>query len=144
MPEIEITIDGTMCKVPAREQTVADLLRAASLTVGDAELVTPDGTAHDNPDETIHLGDGDRLTTRPTTIRYQVNGEDQTAPSSSMTAGAILKRAGRPASIDVGELDSYYLENLADGRHYDCLSDEVQVHDGDRFIAVHRGATPVA
>ncbi|MCY4263259.1 MAG: hypothetical protein OXE78_00145, partial [Gammaproteobacteria bacterium] len=77
-------------------------------------------------------------------IHYQVNGENQAIASNRLTMVAILERAGKPASINVDDLSSYYLENVVTGKCYDDLDAEVIVCEGDRFIAVHSGKTPIA
>ena len=61
-----------------------------------------------------------------------------------MTVEEILRRAGTDAAIDVDDLESYYLDNVHTGVRYESLSDEVPVADGDQFLALHAGRTPVA
>lgn len=145
MSEIKIFINDKACAIAGPDQKVADLLGEVGVTVEDAVLVTPDGIEHDKPEETVHVSDGDRLETRPPTdIHYQVNGESQTTTSCRLTVGVILEDAGKSAGIDVSGLANYYLENVATEQRYDDLDAEVVVCEGDSFIAVHRGPTPVA
>ena len=145
MSELTIFINDKACAINGPDQKVADLLGEAGSMIEDTVLVTPDGITHDNPEEILRVSDGDRLETRPAAdIHYQVNGENQTTRSGRLTMGAILERAGRPAGIDVGNLENYYLENVATEQRYDDLDAEVVVCEGDSFIAVHRGPTPVA
>lgn len=75
---------------------------------------------------------------------YQVNGEDQSTQDNSLTVETILRNAGSAASIDVAEINDYLLENVADGHKYEDLADKVLIKDGDKFVAVHVGKTPVA
>lgn len=74
----------------------------------------------------------------------QVNGHPITTDADSLTVAEILTTAGRSAAVDVGELRYYYLERI-DGRHrFESLEDTVTLADGDEFLAVHAGSTPVA
>jgi uncharacterized protein YabE (DUF348 family) len=150
--EIRFTLDDQEFVTQTAGQRVADLLDRAGLTAEQADLVTPDGVAHNDPEEPIAVHDGDRFEVRrrgdaparDRLIHYEVNGERQTTSTSRLTVGAILERAGRAASIDIEHLGDYYLQDLKTGRRYDDSAEEVIAHDGDRFLAVHRGATPVA
>ncbi len=56
----------------------------------------------------------------------------------------VLRKAGASASIAVEEINNYFLENIKDGRKYENPSDRVEVHEGDEFVAIHAGKTPVA
>ena len=78
------------------------------------------------------------------TIRYTVNGEESAADVDALPVAEILRRAGPGAGIDVDDLGSYYLENIADGRKYENIEAPVTIADGDRFLAIHAGSTPVA
>lgn len=77
-------------------------------------------------------------------IHYLVNGERQRTEREALTAEEILRHAGASAGIDVNDLDDYYLECVADDRRYRNLADEVRLKDGDQFLAVYSGRTPVA
>ncbi len=77
-------------------------------------------------------------------VRYEVNGEPQTATTDKLAVSTILENAGRAASIDTRNLEDYYLQDLKTERRHDDPAEEITVHDGSRFLAVHRGATPVA
>ena len=77
-------------------------------------------------------------------IRYTVNGEQNTTFENPLSLESILRNTGAGAAIDVTDLGSYYLENTADGRKYENLDDLVTVSDGDNFLAIHVGSTPVA
>ena len=83
-------------------------------------------------------------TSNPKVVHYKVNGEEQTTTERTLTVEAILRSAGAAASIDVKQLDSYFLENIAGGAKYENITDVVPVTDGDQFIAIHVGKTPVA
>lgn len=78
------------------------------------------------------------------TIHYLVNGERQRAEKDILTVEEILRHAGSAAGIDVNDLDNYYLESISDERQYRNLADEVKLEDGDQFLAVYSGRTPVA
>ena len=77
-------------------------------------------------------------------IRYEVNGEALETGIRRLSLEEILHRAGAPAGVDVSQIDSYFLENAADGRRYENLADLIVLEDGDRFLAIHVGKTPVA
>ncbi len=77
-------------------------------------------------------------------IHYQVNGEPQTTDHKTLTVKEILENAGAAASIDVKELDKYILEDLESGKKYEGLHDPVEIKDGDKFVAIYAGRTPVA
>ena len=77
-------------------------------------------------------------------IHYQVNGEPQTTDRKTLTVKEILENAGAAASIDLKELDQYILEDLQPGKKYEHLHDPVEVKDGDKFVAIYAGKTPVA
>ena len=77
-------------------------------------------------------------------IRYSVNGEMQRTDKEVVTVEEILRRAGSAAGIDLNALGEYILENVASEESYRNLTDQVQLQDGDQFLAVYRGRTPVA
>ena len=132
--------------------TVGQLLRMAGLPTEHVVLMRmATGETWDNPDAAVELRDGDRFKTRrrhdpppSTRIRYTVNGEPQITDQTPLTVERILRRAGTDAAIDVDDLESYYLDNVHTGVRYESLSDEVPVADGDQFLALHAGRTPVA
>ena len=130
--------------------TARQVLESAGLSSEDFLLVSPDDKIYESPEDRVEVHDGDKFTVKrradaePTYIQYEVNGEDQRTEGATLTVEEILRKAGRKASIDIGQIDSYFLQDLADGRKYESLTDEVHVKDRDRFLAVHRGRTPVA
>ena len=77
-------------------------------------------------------------------VHYQVNGEVLTTEEPTPTVREILEDAGAPASVDVREIGNYSLENLTAGKKYEDLDDRVPVGEGDKFVAIYRGKTPVA
>ena len=77
-------------------------------------------------------------------IRYEVNGERQRTEEQPLTVERILRKAGAAAGLDVADIGNYYLERVSDGTEYRNLSDSVTIEDGDRFLAVYAGKTPVA
>ena len=76
-------------------------------------------------------------------VHYQVNGEEQITTQNPLSAEEIMRRAGASAAIDVDHLDSYLLEHV-DGTKYERIIDTVAIREGDKFIAIHQGVTPVA
>lgn len=134
------------------ELTVAEMLTAAKLSPEEVVLVgpAPSKTVHDDPKQVVKISDQAVFTTQPRKgrgekdITIKVNGEEIKTSKSEMTMEEILKAAGKDASVNVQDLTSYFLEHLESGVKYDNLQDLVPLIDGDQFLAVHRGKTPVA
>lgn len=146
-------IDGKPYKLEQSPEKVSALLSLAGTSANDALLVSKDGIEHGDPDELIEIAPGDHFTTKKRDgsekpidkpIHYFVNGERNTTFENPLSLGFILRNAGAGAAIDVADLGNYYLENTADGRKYENLDDLVTLSDGDNFLAVHVGSTPVA
>ena len=146
-------IDGKPYKLEHSPAKVSSLLHLAGTSASEAFLVSGDGIEHGNPDELIDIAPGDRFRTKKRDdsqkpvdkpIRYTVNGEENTTIENPLSLESILRNAGAGAAIDVSDLQSYYLENTADGRKYENLDDLVTISDGDNFLAIHVGSTPVA
>ena len=144
-------IDGKPYKLEHSLEKVSRLLQLAGTSAEKAILVSEDGVEHRDPDELIEVHAGEHFTTRDAsekpvekTIRYSVNGEENVTDVNPLSVEAILRRAGAGAAIDVNDIGSYYLENTADGRKYENLNDLVTISDGDKFLAIHAGSTPVA
>ncbi|MXX57046.1 MAG: hypothetical protein F4X22_13770 [Gemmatimonadales bacterium] len=149
----EFFIDGKPFKLEHSPQKVSALLHLVRKSARDFLLVSEDGIEHGDPDELVDIVPGDKFSTkkrddsqkpveRP--IRYTVNGEENTTLENPLSLESILRNAGAGAAIDTAELGSYYLENTADGRRYENLDDLVTISDGDNFLAIHVGSTPVA
>ena len=149
----QFLIDGKPYKLEHSPEKVSTLLHLAGTSASEAILVSEDGIEHGNPDELIDIAPGDQFRTRKRDdsqkpvdkpIRYTVNGEENTTIENPLLLESILRNAGAGAAIDVSDLRSYYLENTADGRKYENLDDLVTISDGDNFVAIHVGSTPVA
>ena len=133
------------------ELTVSDVLERAGESPDQFYLVLKDIEYRD-PGQKIEIHDGDRFQTKPRDrthpvekiIHYKVNGEEQTTEYDTLTVEQILRNAGRGASIDVTQINDYYLESINDGRKYENLAERVTLKDGAQFLAIHRGKTPVA
>ena len=140
-------INGKPYKLEHNPEKVSRLLQLAGTSTEKAILVSEDGVEHRDPDELIEVRPGEHFTTRDLekkTIRYTVNGEENVTDVNPLSVEVILRRAGAGAAIDVNDIGSYYLENTADGRKYEKLEDLVTISDGDIFLAIHAGSTPVA
>jgi len=130
--------------------SVGELLRIAEVSADAFCIETADGKVLCDLDQLVELQDGDKLELKrrpspgPAVVHYKVNGEEQTTAINPISVEAILRQAGDAASIDVTDLGSYYIENIADGSKCQNLNDLVTIKDGDQFLAVHAGATPVA
>ena len=152
-PDTHFFIDGKQYKLERHQEKVSSLLELAGTSVDKAVLVSEDGVEHRDPDELIEVRPDEHFTTRTLNspekpvqkpIRYTVNGEENVTVVTPLSLEAILRGAGAGAAIDVGDIGSYYLENIADGRKYENLNDMVPISDGDNFLAIHAGSTPVA
>ena len=133
------------------ELTVSDVLERAGESPDQFYLVLKDIEYRDRSQK-IEIHEDDRFQTKPRDrtppvekpIHYKVNGEEQTTELDTLTVEQILRNAGRAASIDVAQVNDYYLEGIDDGRKYENLAEQVIIKEGDQFLAIHRGATPVA
>ena len=93
---------------------------------------------------------GRRATSRTTSRGTTASSATRSTASASgteeprLTVERILRQAGSAAGIDVGDIGNYYIERVSDGAEYRNLSDVVTIEDGDKFLAVYAGRTPVA
>ncbi len=149
-----IQIDGRQLAIQPGSHTPSELLKLAGKSGDDVSLVLADGHECSNPNEPINVVSGDQFTTRknnqssrtPTKnlVCYSVNGEPATTDKNPLTLEEVLSNAGPGAAIDTNDLGSYYLENLNDGQRYDSLDCFLKINEGDNFLAIHVGRTPVA
>lgn len=148
-----IIIDGQECSFTHSQETVATILEVAGTTTDKSILISNDGVKHDDPNELIDIVPGHTFSTEdcgdktetdsgPTT--FTVNGEVCTTTESSITVETIFRIAGPGAALDLNDLDHYFLEDVTTGVKYENLDDRVSISDGDNFIAIHVGSTPVA
>lgn len=151
--DISFFIDEKHYEVKGSPQKLSTLLQLAGKSVEDTVLVSEDGVEYVDPDKLIEVVKDSRFKTRKRDnsskpvekrLRYKVNGEQNTTVKNPLSLRHILKNAGAGAGINVNDLDSYYLENTADGRKYEDLGSLVTIADGDNFLAIHAGSTPVA
>ena len=130
--------------------SVGQLLSLAGVPTEGFCIKAGDGAVYCDPSQLVEIRDGDKLasTRKPAPdrveVHYKVNGEEQVTKTNPVSQEAILREAGAAASIDINDLGSYYLENIADGAKYENLADLITIKDGEQFLAVHVGATPVA
>ena len=146
-------IDDKPYPLERSPEKVSELLRLAGTSGDEVFLVTEDGVEHGDPDELIDIRPDERFKTRKRDpsdkpvekpVRYSVNGEMQTTRVNPLTLEVILRNAGSGAAIDLDDLGSYYLEDTESGRKYENLDDSVTISDGDNFLSIHVGSTPVA
>ena len=146
-------VDGKPYQLEHSPVRVSVLLDLVGSSASEAILVSEDGTEYADPGMLIEIVPGDRFlakrldqSQRPVDrpIRYTVNGEENATIENPLSLESILRNAGAGAAIDVSDLQSYYLENTADSRRYENLDDLVMLTDGDNFVAIHVGSTPVA
>ncbi len=151
---IEFIIDGEPYSTRKVTLSVAEILAIVGLSSDQFSLISQDNTKHLDPKQSIDIHSGARFTTEKrdrdsklpldTVIHYKVNGEQQTTTNVTLSVEQILRAAGKPASIDLNQLNSYIVENINTGRKYQNLVDIVDISNDDEFLAVHSGATPVA
>ncbi len=143
-------IDNQIFETDESILSVKDILTTAGKSVDEFILISSDGTSNLDPAQNIEVHAGEHFTTerrdsdnRPK-ITYKVNGERLSTDKAILTVEEILRTAGRAASIDLNQIDRYFLENIETGEKYESLADLVEIKDKDQFLAVHAGATPVA
>ena len=154
---IRIYLDGEPYSIDRRRLTVAELLDRLGRGSADISLVVvKDGKErreYRDLDQLVEVRDGDEFETRggrsepprrPEVIHYKVNGEAQSTRITPLSVADILTKAGTGASIDPNEIRNYFLENIEDGRKYENPEDMVDISEGDQFLAIHQGPTPVA
>lgn len=151
MSKVTYFVNGRAYDTDTPELTVSEVLQRAGVSPDRFYLVLKDVEYRD-PDKKIEIHDGDRFEAKlrdrtppvEKIIHYKVNGEEQTTEHATLTVEQILRNAGRAASIDVAQINDYYLESIDDGRKYENLADRVTIKEGNQFLAIHRGKTPVA
>lgn len=151
---VDFFIDGKPHAAPKAAQSVADILAVAGLSPDQYYLISPDGIRYVDPKQNVEIHSGDHFTTEkrdrdtepPSSlvIYYKVNGEQLSTTNATLSVEEILRTAGKAASIDLQQLNSYILENIKTGKKYENLADVVEILNDDQFLAVHSGATPVA
>ena len=151
MSKVTYFVDDQVFHTDTPELTVSDVLQRAGKSPDQFYLVLKDIEYRD-PSQTIAIHESDRFQTKlrdrippvEKLVHYKVNGEEQTTERDTLTVEQILQHAGRAASIEIGKINDYYLESLDDGRKYENLAEWVTIKEGDQFLAIHRGKTPVA
>ncbi len=150
---IHFTINGQEFESPQKRVSVEWLLKLIGWSPKDAQLVREvTGETWSDPSAEVELREGDKFEAKPrrgplppeSKIHYKVNGEPQVTTKTPMILEEILRRAGADAAIDLNQLGSYYLDNVGTGARYENLDDEVPIVDGDEFVALYAGPTPVA
>ncbi|MCY4232386.1 MAG: hypothetical protein OXE59_01375 [Bacteroidetes bacterium] len=149
-----IQIDGQQHAVEPGYHKPLKLLQLAGKSGDDLALVLADGHECLDPNEPIAVESGDQFTTteRNTSshtpiknrVCYTVNGETATTDKNPLTLEEVLANAGPGAAIDTNDLGSYYIENLSDRQRYNSLNCSITIKEGDNFLAIHVGRTPVA
>lgn len=146
-------IDGKQYPLERSPEKVSTLLHLVSTTADEVLLVSLDGIEYGDPRALVEIAPNSKFTTKKRTgdrkpledsITYKVNGEESTTNENPISVETILREAGAGAAIDVADLDSYFLENTVTGKKYENLKDLVQIKEGDNFLAIHAGSTPVA
>lgn len=127
------------------------ILEKADYPEAEYYLIGEDGSEYKNPEDQVFIKDGEKFEAKPlrgmapnAVIHYEVNGERQTAEISPVPLREILEKAGQEAGIGPDNLERYRLENRNTGARYTELDEPVPIHDGEAFVAIYVGATPVA
>ncbi len=151
---IEFFIDDEPHSTLKVSQSVADILAIADLSPDQFFLISEEGTRLPDPKQSIDVHSGDRFTTEkrdrdskpsfPRLVHYKINGERQATSNATLSVEQILLVAGKAASIDLGQLNHYILEDIKTGKKYQNLADSIDILNDDEFLAVHSGSTPVA
>lgn len=147
---IEFYVNDKLYKTDKSSLSVAEVLAKAGLSADDHCLISSDDIRYSDLKQNVEIDADGRFTTEKQDsdckplIFYKVNGERLSTSTSMLTVEVILRDAGKAASIDQQQLNSYYLENIGTCKKYENLTDVVEIGDDDEFLAVHSGATPVA
>ena len=80
---------------------------------------------------------------------FSVNGEKMSTDQKTLTIRGILKRAAsvEATCVDADLIEDYDLMRVngtKDGFSYSDLERTLRIRDGDEFLALYRGKTPVA
>lgn len=154
--DITFSVNGKPKQTDKSQLSVETLLLMGGVNKREIEqyvLVSGDGSLHQNLKDVIEVHPGENFEVKkrdgarptPGVIHYKVNGEEQTTDKNPLTVEDILEKAGSAAGIYKDEIGNYFLEELeGDGKRYKNSSDSVTVKEGDHFLAVHIGKTPVA
>ncbi len=151
---IKFFIDNKPYTTYKSAQSVTDILDLADLSADKFSLIAPNGVKYADVKQQVKINSGNHFTTKKRDqnlkletsikIQYKVNGEQQTTNDATLTVEQILRTAGKAASVDLQQLDSYILENIGTSKKYERLDNTVEILNDDEFLAVHSGATPVA
>ena len=148
-------IDGIEFHTDKPTLSVAEILNRVNKPVSGFYLHSKTtNTDYRDPNAAVELQKGeefisakkDDTDTKPVEmmINYEVNGEHQTTSDHTLSLETILANAGIEAGIDTSKLSNYYLEDINSAEKYDDLNDLVGIKNGDKFLAVFKGSTPVA
>ena len=128
-----------------------EILEKAGYSSTKYFLISEKGSEYRQADDQVPIAEGEKFEAKPlrdepieSIIHYEVNGECQITTLTPVALQIILENAGRDAGIDSDDLKHYRLENVTTGDRYNNLDDLIPVQDGDKFVAIHTGATPVA
>ena len=128
-----------------------ELLQRAGYSSVDYYVTSENGKEYRRPDDEILISGGEKFFVKPyrgesadTNIVYEVNGESQETTQSPINLETVLRNAGHGAGIDLSDLNNYRLENVITNDRYNNLDELVPINNGDKFIAIYTGSTPVA
>ena len=151
MSEIHIKVDGQEKSWPDASITPKDILK-----LGEKNEPYSNYTIYKNQSEKIWAGekeglneainikDGDKLQITPNgegEIYYTVNGEEQeplSTGNNKLTVSQILQAA------KFTPVEKFRLFNVKEETSYSDPNEEIVVDDGDEFLALASGPTPVA
>ena len=151
MGKITYFVDGKLQQSDQDTRFQKEILEWAGFAPKQYYLIGENGSEYRHPDDQVPLTDGEKFEVKPLRgtipsgkIHYEVNGEHQTTETSPVLLRDVLEKAGRKAGIEPDDLERYRLENSDTGARYTELDEPVPIQDGDKFVAIYIGKTPVA
>lgn len=144
-------VDGRPQQSNQNTLSQQEILEKAGYPKAEYYLIAENGKEYRSPDDQVPIKNEEKFEVKPlrgTTpsgeIHYEVNGLPQTTATSPVPLREILEKAGRDAGIGPDDLERYRLENANTGAQYVELAGLVPINDGDKFVAIYVGSTPVA
>ena len=144
-------VEGKTLQSDEKNLRQKEILEMAGYSPEAYYLVSESGTEYRQPDDQVPIAEGEKFSVKPhreiiggDVIHYEVNGERQRTNISPVALKIILMNAGREAGVDPNDLQNYRLENIATGDRYNDPDEPVPVREGDKFVAIYTGSTPVA
>lgn len=137
------TVGGKPQETTVTEMTATEILERADFDPATFYLVRIEGerreSYHDHPHKAIQIHQGMVFEAAHCTIHFEVDGETISVRNDRLTPKVIMEKADvTPAT--------HYLKRLTpcEESFRDRPEVEIEVHQGDRFITLYTGQTPVS